>query len=132
EVLAADPGAVAFPVGEGPFSAVLAGIDREWNFSFKAAGKVRVVAAADLACWGRYKDVETGPQIILADGGVIRGDPLLLDDKQLVVGDATGLGRGLWDESALARKAVRAIVLQPPAAAAERDGLWNELGSYVQ
>src|SRR5437870_9168428 len=55
----------AFPLSEPPFPAQLAGIDREWNLSFKSAGKVRVVAAADLAYWGRYREVEAGPQVIL-------------------------------------------------------------------
>jgi NPCBM/NEW2 domain-containing protein len=123
---------LAFPLSQPPFPAQLAGIDREWNLSFKTAGKLRVVAAADLAYWGRYRDVEAGPQLILADGGMIRADPLLLDDKQLVLGDATGLGRGFWDESSLPRDNVRAILLQPPAATPDRDRLIKELASYTQ
>jgi len=121
-----------FPISETPFPAQLAGIDREWNLSFKTAGKVRVVAAADLAYWGRYRDVEAGPQIILADGGVIRADVLLLDDKQLLLGDATGLGRGFWDESSLPRDLIHAILFQPPAAPADRDRFWRELTTYHQ
>jgi len=126
--LAAPP--LAFPVGEAPFAAELAGIDREWNLSFKVAGKVRVVAAADLAYWGRCREVESGPQILLSDGAQIRADTLLLDDKQLVIGDATGLGRGQWNESRLPKSAVRAIVWQPPAASAERDRLFKDLLHY--
>src|SRR5262245_24744758 len=128
----ADDAALAFPIAEAPFPAQLAGIDREWNLSFRTAGKVRVVAAADLACWGRIRDVEAGPQIVLADGGMVRADVLLFDEKQVVVGDATGLGRGLWDESALPREAIRGIVLQPPAGMAERDRLWREVSHYDQ
>src|SRR5262249_22992028 len=123
---------LAFPVAEAPFPAQLVGIDREWNLSFKTAGKVRVVAASDLAYWGRYHDVEAGPQIVLADGSVVRADVLQLDEKRLVLGDATGLGRGLWDESSLPRDGVRGIILQPPAASAERDRLWNQLATYAQ
>src|SRR5439155_11766486 len=110
-VSSAEPGAVAFPVAEGSFAAQLAGIDREWNVSFRAAGKVRVMGAGELAYWGRWREVEAGPQIILSDGGVIRADVLLVDEKQLVLGDATGLGRGFWEESALPRQAVRAMML---------------------
>jgi len=121
--------AQAFPALEPPFAGRLVGIDREWNLSFRAENKVRVLAASDLAYWGRHRDVEAGPQFVLADGGVVRADLLLLDEKQVVLGDATGLGRGLWDESTLPRVAVRGIMLQPPAGQGERDRLWKELSS---
>src|SRR5215210_7845402 len=58
---AAEPPPLAFPLAEPPLAAQLGGIDREWNFSFKIAGKVRVIAAADLAYWGRYHDTDAGP-----------------------------------------------------------------------
>jgi hypothetical protein len=122
---AADP--TAFLIDEPPLSARLAGIDREWNVSFRVGERVRVVPIKDLAYWGRYADVESGPQILLAGGGVIRADVLSLDDRALVLGDATGLGRGLWDESTLPRSAVRGILYQPPADAAARDRLLDEL-----
>jgi hypothetical protein len=127
--VAADAG-LACPIAEPPFAADLASIDREGNISFRTGGKVRVVAAADLAYWGRYQDVEAGPHLMLADGGLVRADLLRLDEKQLIIGDATGLGRGLWDESALPRAAVRAIILQPPADRTERDRQWFELAAY--
>src|SRR5262245_15618569 len=126
---AAEPGQLAFPVGEAPFRAELVGIDREWNISFKAAGKVRVIGAGELGNWGRWSDVEAGPQVLLSDGGVVRADVLLVDEKQIVVGDATGLGRGFWEESNLPRGAAAAILYQPPAQAAERDRLWKRLTS---
>src|SRR5438045_2842610 len=94
---------VAYPIGEPPLAAQLSGIDPEWNFSFRSGGKVRVLAAADLAYWGRFHDTEAGPQIVLADGGIVRADVLLLDDKQIVLGDASGLARGMWDDSSLPR-----------------------------
>lgn len=114
---------LAFPIAEPPFAAQLAGIDAQWNISLKAAGKIRVVRAANLAYFGRYRDVEAGPQLLLADGGVIRADLLKLDERELVLGDATGLGRGQWEESKLTRSSLAAIVWQPPADAAERDKL---------
>src|SRR5688572_24498154 len=71
-ICGAEKPVMAFPVAEVAFPAELAGIDREWNLSFKTVGKVRVVAAADLAYWGRIRDAEAGPQVVLADGGMIR------------------------------------------------------------
>ena len=114
---------LAFPVAEAPLAAQLAGIDPQWNISLKAAGKIRVLRGDELAYWGRYRDAEAGPQILLTDSSVIRSDLLLLDDKHAVLGDATGLGRGQWDESKLPRAAIAAILWQPPADAAERDRL---------
>ena len=118
---AAEP--LAFPIDEPPFAAQLASIDPEWNIQFRIGDKLRVIAAQNLAYWGRYRESEHGPQIILTDGSVIRADVLLLDDKQVVLGDATGLGRGQWDESSLPRSALSAILLQPPAGAEARDRL---------
>jgi len=128
-ISAAETLPIAYPVGESPLAAQLSGIDPEWNFSFKAGGKVRVIAATDLAYWGRYRDVESGPQILLTDGGIIRTDVLLMDETQVVLGDASGLARGMWDESSLPRGAVRAIILQPPAARFRRDRLLRDLRS---
>jgi hypothetical protein len=122
---AADP--LAFPLDEPPFAARLAGIDPEWNIQLQIGDKLRVVAAKDLAYWGRYCQPEAGPQILLTDGSVIRADVLSLDQKQLVLGDATGLGRGQWDESTLPRENLAAIVFQPPAGAAARDKFWEAL-----
>jgi hypothetical protein len=121
----ADP--LAFPLDEPPWAAQLAGIDAQWNISLKTAGKIRVVRAGDVAYWGRYRDVEGGPQILLTDRSVIRSDVLQLDERQLILGDATGLGRGQWDESALPLAAVAAILWQPPADTLERDKLLTAL-----
>jgi hypothetical protein len=123
--VAADP--LAFPLDESPFAARLAGIDAEWNIQLQIGDKLRVVAAKDLAYWGRYRESDAGPQIVLTDGSVIRADVLRLDQQELVLGDATGLGRGQWDESTLPKSALAAILFQPPAAAAARDRLRDSL-----
>jgi hypothetical protein len=67
---------------------------------------------------------------VLVDGSVIRADVLALEEDQLVLGDSTGLARGLWEETSLPKGAVRAILLQPPAAAGERDRLLLSLLGY--
>jgi hypothetical protein len=123
----ADP--AAYLVNEPALAARLASIDAEWNISFRAGDKLRVVSAKDLAYWGRYRDVESGPQIVLNDGSLIRADVLQLDAKSLILGDATGLGRGLWDESMLPRSAVHAVLYQPPASTVERDKLFAKLAA---
>jgi hypothetical protein len=124
----ADP--LAFPLDEPPFAAQLASIDAEWNIHLRIGDRLRVVAAKDLAYWGRYREVDQGQKILLTDGSLIRADVLLLDNKQVVLGDATGLGRGQWDESILPREALSAIVYQPPAGAAAFDrfraSLWDD------
>src|SRR6187401_3286623 len=116
---AADP--LAFPLDEPPLPARLASIDPEWNIHLQIGDKVRVVAAKDLAYWGRYHEVDQGPKVLLTDGSLIRADVLLLDDKQVVLGDATGLGRGQWDESTVPRETLSAVIFQPPAGAAAFD-----------
>jgi hypothetical protein len=117
----------AYLVSEAPFPATLASIDGEWNISFRAGDKLRVLAARELAVWGRWRDTAAGPQILVVGGGIIRADALKFDATSLIVGDATGLGRGLWDESTLPRRSVRAILFQPPAGARDRDRLIDEL-----
>lgn len=117
----------AFLTREGPLPARLVGIDREANVSLAIGGKVRVVPARELAYWGRYRDTSAGPQVLLVDGTLIRADVLKIDGESLVVGDATGLGRGLWEDSTLPRSSVRAILFQPPAGAADRDRLLAQL-----
>src|SRR5687767_393686 len=81
--VAAEP--LAFPVDEPHFAARLASIDPEWNIHLRIGDKVRVLAAKDLAYCGRYREVEQGPKILLADGSLIRADVLLLDEKQVVL-----------------------------------------------
>jgi hypothetical protein len=119
QATAAEP--LAFPLDEPHFAARLASIDAEWNIQLRIGDKLRVVAAKDLAYWGRYREVEQGPKILLTDGSLIRADVLSLDDKEVILGDATGLGRGQWDESTLPRESLSAILYQPPADGAAYD-----------
>lgn len=126
----AEPAGRAVFVDRKPVAARLVGIDSEWNFKFEAGKKLTVVPAADLVYWGAYRDRETGPQVLLAAGGVLRADVLKLTADTVTIGDATGLGRGLWDESALPRSAVRGVLLQPPADALARDKLIDRMRGF--
>lgn len=111
---------------------LLVGIDGQWNIKLQAGEKVRVVAASELVYWGAYRDREAGPQFILVDGSVVRADLLDFGPDELTLGDATGLGRCLWDEATVSRSAVRGIVLQPPADALDRDRLIDQTRTYRQ
>jgi hypothetical protein len=129
---AAEEAPLVFAIDEKPFVAELAGIDAEWNLTFKTADKLRVIAAGDLSYFGRYRDQESGPQLVLVDGSVLRTDLLHFDGQKFVIGDASGLGRGLWEESALSRAAVKAVMWQPPAGRQDRDKLLRALNAYVE
>src|SRR5258708_7315916 len=58
---AAEPLPLAHLVRGEPFAGKLAGIDPERNLSLAAEGKERVLALADLALWGTYRDASTRP-----------------------------------------------------------------------
>ncbi|MCE9526880.1 MAG: NPCBM/NEW2 domain-containing protein [Planctomycetales bacterium] len=126
---AAEPLPLAHPVRGEPFAAKLAGIDPEWNISLAADGKERVLAVADLALWGSYRDASTGPQLLLADGSVIVADVLDLGTENVALGDASGLGRVFWNESAIPLRQLTAILYQPSADSLERDKQLEKLAS---
>jgi hypothetical protein len=130
-VLAAKPGERIVFIGRESASGYLIGIEPEWKLKFQIGDKQTVVPAGEVAFWGRYHDVETGPQILLRDGSILRADLLDLSADAVTIGDATGLGRCLWDESALPRSAVRGVLLQPPVDALARDKMLARIASYA-
>lgn len=127
--IAAEPPPLAHPVRGEPFAGKLAGIDAEWNVSLAVEGKERVLALADLALWGTYKDASTGPQLLLADGSVVVADVLDLGAENVTLGDASGLGRVLWNESAIPLRQLTAILYQPSADPLERDKQLEKLSA---
>ncbi|MGI8979128.1 MAG: NPCBM/NEW2 domain-containing protein [Pirellulaceae bacterium] len=127
--IAEEPLPLAYPVRGEPFAGKLAGIDPEWNISLATEGKERVLALADLALWGSYRDASTGPQLLLADGSVVVADVLDLGAENVALGDASGLGRVLWNESTIPLKQLTAILYQPSADPLERDKQLDKLTS---
>lgn len=105
----------------------LAGIDAEGKISLRETEAIRVLPLADLVVWGAYRDAERGPQVVLADGSLIVADVLDIGPREIAIGDATGLGRVLWNPSSLPRPAVRAIIYQPPVDPLARDQLLDEI-----
>lgn len=126
---AAEPLPTAYPVRGEPFAGKLAGIDGEWNISLAAEGKERVLAVKDLSLWGTYRDASTGPQILLADGSLVVADVLDFGTENVALGDASGLGRILWNESAIPLRQLAAILYQPSADPLERDKVLDRLVS---
>ncbi|HUE72562.1 MAG TPA: NPCBM/NEW2 domain-containing protein [Pirellulaceae bacterium] len=110
--------------------AALVGIDAELKISLRETEVIRVLPVADLVLWGAYRDVERGPQTILADGSLIVGDVLDIGAQEITIGDATGLGRVLWHPSPLPRSAVRGIIYQPPVDALARDKLLSDVRQF--
>lgn len=127
--LGAGPLPLAYPVRGEPIASKLAGIDPDWNISLAADGKERVLALPDLAMWGSYRDASTSPQLLLADGSIVLADVLDLGMDSVTVGDATGLGRILWNESTLPLRQLTAILYQPSADPLERDKQLTRLNS---
>lgn len=110
-----------FPLDEPPFQGTLWGMDAEGHISLRTGDKLRVLAADELAHYGRWHETDAGPQILLTDGSCLRADLLALEDQRVVIGDASGIGRTLWLRSELPRSSVRAVLLQPPAGPKPRD-----------
>lgn len=117
----------AVPLEGKPFTAEFAGFDSQQNIKLKVGNKLRIAPAAELVSFGSWRDVETGPQILLATGGLLRADVLTLDAAQLTIGDASGLGSVLWDESQLPIETVAGLLWQPPADPLARDRLKHKL-----
>lgn len=117
----------AIPVVGEPFAAEFAGFDSQQNLKWRVGNKLRVMPLRELVRWGSWRDVEAGPQVLLARGGTLRADVLNLTADRLVIGDAADLGTILWDESSLPLESVAAILWQPPVEALARDRLRAKL-----
>jgi hypothetical protein len=119
----AQPLPLAIPISGEPFAAELTGFDSQQNLKLKVGNKLRIMPAADLLRYGSWNDVETGPQIILASGGIVRADVLSLTPEHVIIGDASDLGSVLWGESSLPLESVCGVLWQPPVDALTRDRL---------
>ncbi len=128
-ILAASFGAQAAPpnlpsavaIDGDPFPARLVGIDENWQMTFVAGENERVLAFEDLVHWGAFRDREDGPQILLADGGMLHGDVLRITGGDLVIES------DFWSEATIPLTAVRGIVFQPPVTPLARDKLSHRI-----
>ena len=96
-----------------PLAGRLASIDERWEIVFQTAAGPRKVNAAELVTWGKCREPDRGPWILLRDGSLIVGDWRHFDGDHL-----RGETR-LFGEVRLARARVAAAVWQLPG---DRDG----------
>ncbi len=93
------------------------------KFAFEIAGKQEPLTPEDFHRFGGWRDISRGPHVLLVDGSILVGDVLKIDDEQLHLGDAAGLGRCRFDGAAIPLSAVRGVMFQPPAETLVRDRL---------
>ncbi len=122
------PATAAAPLGEAvladgeTFRAALGAVGPAWKLHFElSGGAVREVAAADLVRWGEFVEKSTGPQILLADGGLILADVREIDREKLA------LDSDLLGAVALRLDAVSAVLFHPPSDRHRRDQLVRRL-----
>jgi hypothetical protein len=111
----------AVPLDGEAFWARVERIDDDWTVQFQTADAPRAVAARDLQRWGQYADTSRLMQIVLADGSLLVAQLARIAEDKLVV-DGELCGRL---EIPLAR--VRGWIADPPAAAADRDRLLEQI-----
>ena len=71
------------PVDGESFAGRLEAVDDRWMISFVRDDGSRDLPAAGLVRWGEPAEIEQGPVIVLADGGLLVGDVLEADKEEL-------------------------------------------------
>lgn len=103
------------------FHGRLVGISPEWQIRFATNDGQRQLPLENLVLFGEYQDDDDGPQLMLADGGLLRADVLAISTETITVESR------LWREAELPLDLVRAVVFIPPADARQRDALYERL-----
>ncbi|MFH1266352.1 MAG: NPCBM/NEW2 domain-containing protein [Planctomycetota bacterium] len=111
------------PVDGEPFRAELAGIDSQWQVTFRSGEERRVLAAADVVSWGCCAEVRRGPVLVLADGGLLVAD-VFTADKDRLTADS-----GLFGLVELPLELLAGVVFQLPADRHARDLLLSRVAS---
>ncbi|MCA9155230.1 MAG: NPCBM/NEW2 domain-containing protein [Planctomycetales bacterium] len=105
------------------FSGRLVSISPTWQIRFATESGERQLSLANLVLFGEYQDDDDGPQLLLADGGLLRADVLAIST------DTISVESRLWREASIPLDLVRAIVFIPPADARQRDALYERISS---
>ena len=106
---------LAVPVDGEPFPAQLHQISSDWNLHFRHPTGDRVMASANLVCWGSPRVPRKRSHVFLADGGLLVAEVVRLTGDHLVISS------DLWQETLLPLETVQAILLQSPSDPLQRD-----------
>lgn len=114
---------LVFPVEGEPFRATVSRVDQNCNITFETGSARRVFAAEDIVSWGAQVDNEKGPQVVMADGG------LLIVETLQIRGEHLEFETRYFGPSRLPLKFVRGVVFQPPADILVRDRLLHRVAT---
>ena len=114
----------AVPVDGKSFAGRLGTVDGRWTISFVSGDGSRQLAAAELVRWGELAEIERGPVVVLADGGLLVADVLAADREQL---RAESDVLGVIDH--LPAKLVAGIVFDLPVDRLQRRRLLDQVGA---
>ncbi len=115
-VAATDP-PLAKMIDTDDFQGQLAGIDKDWNLTFRVERDERQVTAADLQSWGEFRDREGSSLVLLADGGMLATEVLEISRAHVTVKPKS------WRQLKMPLEVVRGIIFRPPAGTLQRDRL---------
>jgi NPCBM/NEW2 domain-containing protein len=109
------------------FAARLGAVDDRWMISFVSGDGSRDLPAVELVRWGELAEIERGPVVVLADGGLLVGDVLEADKEELKA-ESNVLGAIVH----LPARLVAGIVFDPPADRLQRRRLLDQVREGVE
>ena len=92
-----------------------------WQWTFHTPGGPLAVAAADVYCWGAPREPAGPALVLLADGGLLVGELLSVDQKTV------RLDSDLFGELQLPRPLVSGVIPRPNSDRRARDALCDRL-----
>lgn len=113
--LAVEPAAGTLSSG-APFRGALSALEPDWKLRFSGGDRAEV-SADELVYWGAFAAPSVGAQLLLAGGGLIVVDAVLIE-KELASGQSSALGA-----VSLPIEMLAAVMLHPPSDSAAYDRL---------
>lgn len=104
-----------------PVFATLVDIAEDWTFTFAVKDQEREVAGRRLVRWGAYQDGDAGPQVVLADGGILVAEILSIQAETLAVYS------DIFGDLEIPLEQIAGIVLDPPIDPLRRDQLIDQI-----